>query len=95
MAVFFASLLPQFIPAGESTIWAPLTLGLVFALMTFTWLASYAVVIPRPESRAALGVGPAKLIRMFQRRPDHPRLARRPCIYRTPGMSSRPRRTPL
>jgi threonine/homoserine/homoserine lactone efflux protein len=47
MAVFFASLLPQFIPAGEPTILAPLTLGLLFALMTFTWLAFYAIVITR------------------------------------------------
>jgi threonine/homoserine/homoserine lactone efflux protein len=47
MAVFFASLLPQFVPSGEPTIAAPLTLGLVFALMTFSWLALYAVVIAK------------------------------------------------
>jgi threonine/homoserine/homoserine lactone efflux protein len=46
MAVFFASLLPQFVP-GEATFSALLLLGVVFAVMTFTWLALYAVVIAR------------------------------------------------
>ena len=47
MAIFFASLLPQFVPAGEATFWAFLRLGAVFAVMTFTWLALYAAVIAR------------------------------------------------
>ena len=43
MAVFFTSLLPQF---GSS--FAVLSLlGLVFAAMTFTWLAGYAVAVAR------------------------------------------------
>jgi threonine/homoserine/homoserine lactone efflux protein len=47
MAVFFASLLPQFVPSGEATFQALLFLGLVFALMTFAWLALYAAVIAK------------------------------------------------
>jgi threonine/homoserine/homoserine lactone efflux protein len=46
MAVFFASLLPQFAPngAGFSTL---LQLGLVFCSMTFVWLAAYAALVAR------------------------------------------------
>jgi threonine/homoserine/homoserine lactone efflux protein len=47
MAVFFASLLPQFVPAGHATFSALLLLGVVFAVMTFTWLALYAAVVAR------------------------------------------------
>ena len=47
MAIFFASLLPQFVPAGEATFWAFLRLGAVFAVMTFAWLALYAAVVAR------------------------------------------------
>ena len=47
MAMFFASLLPQFVPAGEATFSAFLRLGAVFAVMTFTWLALYAAVVAR------------------------------------------------
>jgi threonine/homoserine/homoserine lactone efflux protein len=47
MAVFFASLLPQFVAPGEATFSALLLLGVVFAVMTFTWLALYAAVIAR------------------------------------------------
>ena len=43
MAVFFTSLLPQF---GSSFAMLAL-LGLVFAAMTFAWLASYAVAVAR------------------------------------------------
>ena len=41
MAVFFASLLPQFAPAGNATVAALLALGLVFCAMTFLWLAAF------------------------------------------------------
>jgi threonine/homoserine/homoserine lactone efflux protein len=47
MAVFFASLLPQFAPAGTGAFTALLLLGIVFALMTFIWLACYAFVVAR------------------------------------------------
>lgn len=47
MAVFFASLLPQFVPDGADPFAAVLTLGLAFSLMTFAWLAAYAVVVAR------------------------------------------------
>jgi threonine/homoserine/homoserine lactone efflux protein len=47
MAAFFTSLLPQFVPSGEATFSAFLILGVVFALMTFAWLALYAVFISK------------------------------------------------
>ncbi len=47
MAVFFASLLPQFVPSGAPTFAGLLFLGMIFALMTFAWLAIYAVVIAK------------------------------------------------
>jgi threonine/homoserine/homoserine lactone efflux protein len=47
MAIFFASLLPQFVPPGAATFSAFLLLGAVFALMTFAWLALYASVVAR------------------------------------------------
>ena len=47
MAVFFASLLPQFVPSGAATFSAFLALGVVFALMTFAWLAFYAAMIAK------------------------------------------------
>lgn len=52
MAVFFASLLPQFVPAqfvqaGAEPFAALLALGLAFSLMTFAWLAAYAVVVAK------------------------------------------------
>lgn len=47
IAVFFASLLPQFVPAGGATFFALLSLGVVFAVITLVWLTLYAVVIAR------------------------------------------------
>jgi threonine/homoserine/homoserine lactone efflux protein len=47
MAVFFASLLPQFATPGEGLFAALMSLGLVFSLMTFIWLAAYAFVIAK------------------------------------------------
>ena len=47
MAVFFASLLPQFAPEGAASFAALLALGLLFCLMTLAWLALYAVVVAR------------------------------------------------
>jgi threonine/homoserine/homoserine lactone efflux protein len=46
MIAFFSSLLPQFAP-GEPSFLSLLALGLVFALMTFSWLSLYAVVVAR------------------------------------------------
>jgi threonine/homoserine/homoserine lactone efflux protein len=45
MAVFFASLLPQFVPYGAQAFSALLLRGLIFAAMTFAWLAFYAILI--------------------------------------------------
>jgi threonine/homoserine/homoserine lactone efflux protein len=70
MAAFFPALLPQFAPAGRGTSLALLALGLLFAAMTFVWLAAYAFavarvghVLRRPSVRRALeGVTGAVLI---------------------------------
>jgi threonine/homoserine/homoserine lactone efflux protein len=47
MAVFFASLLPQFAAPGEGLFAALMSLGLVFSLMTFLWLTAYAFIIAK------------------------------------------------
>jgi threonine/homoserine/homoserine lactone efflux protein len=47
MAVFFASVLPQFASEGHGMLSALVLLGLVFATLTFVWLALYATVIAR------------------------------------------------
>jgi len=70
MAVFFTSLLPQFTGEGGATFASLVELGLVFSLLTFTWLALYAAaiaragdVLRRPRIRRALeGVTGAVLV---------------------------------
>ncbi len=47
MAVFFASLLPQFAPEGSASFAVLLTLGLLFCAMTFAWLTLYAAAVAR------------------------------------------------
>jgi threonine/homoserine/homoserine lactone efflux protein len=47
MAVFFSSLLPQFVVPGPGAGAAMLGLGLVFVTMTLGWLSGYAVVVAR------------------------------------------------
>jgi len=47
MAVFFASVLPQFAPERQGMLSALVALGLVFSALTFVWLALYAVVVAR------------------------------------------------
>jgi threonine/homoserine/homoserine lactone efflux protein len=47
MAVFFSSLLPQFVPASSSSFAGMLGLGIVFVSMTLTWLTVYAAVVDR------------------------------------------------
>jgi threonine/homoserine/homoserine lactone efflux protein len=46
MAVFFSSLLPQFVP-GTPTFVSLFALGIVFCAMTFAWLSLYAAVVER------------------------------------------------
>jgi threonine/homoserine/homoserine lactone efflux protein len=53
MAVFFTSLLPQFASPGSGSVGALLTLGLLFCLMTLSWLSAYAVLVAR--ARHVLG----------------------------------------
>ena len=45
MAVFFASVLPQFTAPGQGMISALVLLGVVFSALTFLWLAVYAAAI--------------------------------------------------
>jgi threonine/homoserine/homoserine lactone efflux protein len=47
MAVFFASLLPQFAPGGTASFAVLAALGFLFCVMTFVWLAFYAFAIAR------------------------------------------------
>lgn len=47
IAVFFPSLLPQFVPAGQPSFLSLLLLGVVFALITFSWLTVYATVVAK------------------------------------------------
>ena len=47
MAVFFTSLLPQFAGDGGASFAGLLALGLLFNLLTFVWLAGYALVVAR------------------------------------------------
>lgn len=47
MAIFFASLLPQFAPEGEGAFAVLLALGLLFCALTLAWLALYAAAIAR------------------------------------------------
>ena len=53
MAVFFASLLPQFVTPGQASFSALLLLGVVFAAMTFVWLTFYAAVIAKAGESCA------------------------------------------
>jgi threonine/homoserine/homoserine lactone efflux protein len=55
MAVFFASLLPQFVPPGDNLFLWLLGPGFAFSLMTCAWLALYAAVIRvRPTRRSGV-----------------------------------------
>ena len=47
MAVFFTSLLPQFASDGRASFLVSLLLGLMFCLMTITWLMAYAFGVAR------------------------------------------------
>ena len=51
MAIFFASVLPQFVSPGGASV---TLLGIVFAGMTFSWLVLYAVVLAKLEDRLRL-----------------------------------------
>jgi len=57
IALFFASLLPQFAPHGDGAFLGFLGLGFLFCAMTLAWLSLYAVAVHR--LRAVLG-GPVR-----------------------------------
>lgn len=61
IAVFFTSLLPQFVSSREPVLLPFLLLGCLFVAMTLVWLCSYALlaskisdVLTRPRVRTAL-----------------------------------------
>ena len=56
MAVFFASLLPQFAPNGGASFVVLAGLGFLFCAMTFAWLSFYAVTIARIGGLLTAGV---------------------------------------
>jgi threonine/homoserine/homoserine lactone efflux protein len=45
MAVYFASIFPQFAPRGHATFAGCMTLGLLFSALTLAWLSLYAIAI--------------------------------------------------
>lgn len=47
LAVFFSSLLPQFVSVGPAALPTMLALGATFVAMTIAWLTLYAVVVDR------------------------------------------------
>lgn len=47
MAAFFTSLLPQFAPQGQPSFWPMFAFGLVFGLLTLTWLAAYVSAVAK------------------------------------------------
>jgi threonine/homoserine/homoserine lactone efflux protein len=49
MAVFFATLLPQFAPHGTGSFFVVLALGLLFCSLTLAWLSLYAVALSRAK----------------------------------------------
>jgi len=51
MAIFFASLLPQFAAPDGASVTGFMLLGIVFAVMTFSWLVLYAVVLTKLGDR--------------------------------------------
>jgi threonine/homoserine/homoserine lactone efflux protein len=51
MAVFFASILPQFAPAGDGAFAALAVLGVTLAGMTLAWLTLYAIAFAALGSR--------------------------------------------
>ena len=59
IALFFASLLPQFAPGGHAGFAVFLALGFLFCAMTLAWLSLYAVTVHR--LRAVLG-GPVRRV---------------------------------
>jgi threonine/homoserine/homoserine lactone efflux protein len=51
MVIFFAGLLPQFVAPGGASVAGFMLLGIVFAVMTFSWLVLYSVVLAKLGDR--------------------------------------------
>jgi threonine/homoserine/homoserine lactone efflux protein len=47
MAVFFATLLPQFAPGGSASFLVLFALGSLFCSLTLSWLTLYATVLSK------------------------------------------------
>lgn len=47
IAVFFASLLPQFVPSGDASFVGFLSLGFLFCALGFLWLSLYVVTVDK------------------------------------------------
>jgi threonine/homoserine/homoserine lactone efflux protein len=62
MAVFFTSLLPQFVPDGNPSFSELLTLGLLFCALTLVWLAGYSVLV----ARVGEALGQSRVRRMLE-----------------------------
>lgn len=45
--VFFTSFLPQFVRGHQASFLPLLALGLIFCVLTLTWLAGYSVLVAR------------------------------------------------
>jgi threonine/homoserine/homoserine lactone efflux protein len=54
MAIFFGSLLPQFVAPDGASVAGLMLLGIVFAAMTFSWLVLYAIVLAKLGDRLRL-----------------------------------------
>ena len=50
IAVFFTSVMPQFVDPGRSVLVPSLLLGALFVLMTLAWLTAYAIVAVRASA---------------------------------------------
>jgi threonine/homoserine/homoserine lactone efflux protein len=46
-AVFFLSLLPQFVPGGHASVAVLLALGLVYCSLTLAWLTCYGIAVAK------------------------------------------------
>ena len=61
IAIFFTSLLPQFVSSGHAVLIPFLLLGAIFVVMTLAWLCTYSVIaaraamtLQRPKVKAAM-----------------------------------------
>ena len=63
VAVFFLTFLPQFLAPGADAFWSFLVMGIIYAVLTFTWFFFYVVLLDkirnfmkRPSTQASIEV---------------------------------------